>query len=954
MPMSFDLSCARLNPAALRALRGTRTIRGRIWIAFLVVAMVTAALGSYAVVRIDEVGQLTARTFDQSLMAVNYARAAGADFAAMESAFVRCSMEADPVVVDGLRRRIAELHASLLEDLAIAGERSQSLRAMQASLQAKEAAARWDATRAQAVGQHVADHAWRILDGDVAALNEQIDLLINYTAGDGFSYRQQAKTIVASDIRATLVSTAATLLIAALVMWFLARRVIGPVASASTAAREIARGRLDGTIPPGHGDELGELLAAMAAMRDNIRTMMQREVAQRRSAQSLLADALESSDEGIAVVDASGHIVLANRQLANFLAIPPRLLQPGTPAQSVAALLDVPASQGGAGPHGEGPLDDKGGTSLVGDRWLRIGRSATGDGGFIAMVSDVTALKSQEARLRATNLNFDAALANMSQGLCLYDADSRLVVVNRRFADVYRLDPASVVPGLTFKQVIELRAAPGHYGSRDPGELHESRIEAIRRAGGTILEELADGRTISIAHRGTAGGGWLATYDDVTERLKAERQISFMARHDTLTRLPNRVVFAERVDDALKRLGRGEGFAVLCLDLDRFKQVNDTLGHPAGDQVLRQAAERLEACVREVDTVCRLGGDEFAIVQCGIARDENTVVLAKRIIAAMSEPVHIDGRPVSVGVSVGIALAPRDGTSRLTLMKNADAALYRAKEDGRGVWRCFEPEMDARLQARNALQIDLQLAIAEEQFEVYYQPLYDIAEGRIGAFEALVRWHHPTRGMVSPAEFIPLAEEMGLIVSLGEWVLGRACREACNWPSHVKVAVNVSSAQFRGAGLTRAVSQTLAATGLAPGRLELEITETVLLSDGSATLEVLHGLKRMGVGFAMDDFGTGFSSLNYLLSFPFDKIKIDQSFVRNLEQRGEARTIVHTMIQLGRSLGMRVTAEGVETREQLDRLRRDGCDEIQGYFFSRPVPAHSLPALLATCVDVLS
>ncbi len=954
MPSSLHLPRAELKAVLSATLRSLRTIRGRIWLAFLVVAAITVSLGSYAVLRIDEVGQLTARTFDQSLMAVNYARAAAADFASMQSALVRCSVETDPVAVGKLRGQIADLHASLLEDLAIAGERAQSLRAMQASLHAKAAVVRWDATKVGATGQHVGDRAWQALDGDVAALNEQIDLLINYTAGDGFTYRQQAKAIVVADVRATVISTAATLLLAALAMWFLARRIVGPVAAASDAAREIARGRLDGTIPPGHGDELGALLAAMAVMRDNIRGMVEREIAQRRSAQARLVDALESSDEGIVLVDAESRIVLTNRQLADFLGVSPRLLQPGTPAQAVAALLDAPTLLAEGELHEHDRHADGNDTRQIGDRWLRVSRSGTQDGGFIAMVSDVTMLKGQEARLRATNANFDAALANMSQGLCLYDADSRLVVVNRRFADVYRLDPASVVPGLSFRQMIELRAAAGHHGTWDMDELHDRRLEAIRRAGGTILDELADGRTISITHRGTGDGGWVATYDDVTERLKAERQISFMARHDTLTRLPNRMFFAERVDDALKRLGRGEGFAVLCLDLDRFKQVNDSLGHPAGDELLRQAAARLEACVREVDTVCRLGGDEFAIVQCGIARDEDAAVLAKRVIAAMGEPMHIDGRPVSVGVSVGVAMAPRDGTSRLTLMKNADAALYRAKEEGRGMWRCFEPGMDARLQARNALEVDLQHALVGDQFEVYYQPLYDVAEGQIGGFEALVRWHHPTRGMVSPAEFIPVAEEMGLIVSLGEWVLGRACREARNWPSHVKVAVNVSSAQFKGPGLIRAVSDALAAGGLTPSRLELEITETVLLSDGSATLEVLHGLKRMGVRLAMDDFGTGFSSLNYLLSFPFDKIKIDQSFVRSLEQRDEARTIVRTMIQLGRSLGMRVTAEGVETREQLDRLSRDGCDEIQGYYFSKPVPAHALPELLKACMGALT
>ena len=771
---------------------------------------------------------------------------------------------------------------------------------------------------------------------------QQVDRFAGTLGDDGVLQRQRVQAIVATDIRSTLGGTALALIAVGAVAWLLARRIMGPVVAASAAADDIARGRFDGAIPPGSGDELGALLSSVAVMRDNLRGMMDREVAQRRSAQARLADALESSAEGIVVVDAAGRIALANSQVADFLGVPPRLLQAGTPVAALAAMVDTPSFERSGGVRRS---DEE--ARLADGRWLRVSRAATQEGGFVAVLSDVTVLKTQEEKLKATNLSLDAALENMSQGLCLYGADSRLTVVNRRFAEIYGLDAGTVHPGLSFDEVIRLKIAAGGHGAIEPADYLRRRKEVLCRPGTTVYEEAVRGRTVTVVHHPMAEGGWVATYEDVTERRQAERQILFMARHDTLTRLPNRMLFGERIDDALKRLGRGEDFAVLCLDLDRLKQVNDTLGHPAGDELLRQVAERLSACVREVDTVGRLGGDEFAVLQCGIGGEADTIALADRIMDVIGRPIDVDGRQVTVGVSIGIAMAPRDGTSAAKLLKSADAALHRAKGDGRGVWRCFEPDMDARLQARSALELDLQRALADNQFEVFYQPIFDVARNGVGGFEALLRWRHPPRGMVSPAEFISVAEEMGLIVPLGEWVLARACAEACAWPDHVKVAVNVSPAQFRSSRLLAATSEALAASGLRSDRLELEITESVLLSDGAATLETLHSLRQAGVRFALDDFGTGYSSLNYLLSFPFDKIKIDQSFIRDLTTRSEAAAIVRAVSRLAADLGMRITAEGVETRDQLERLRQDGCDEIQGYYFSRPVPAVEVAEILA-------
>jgi diguanylate cyclase (GGDEF)-like protein len=452
------------------------------------------------------------------------------------------------------------------------------------------------------------------------------------------------------------------------------------------------------------------------------------------------------------------------------------------------------------------------------------------------------------------------------------------------------------------------------------------------------------------------GGGWVSTQEDVTEQQQAEASIVFMARHDALTRLPNRVLFRERMEQALDMAGRGSRFAVFCLDLDKFKQVNDAMGHPVGDALLVAVADRLRACVRDMDTVARLGGDEFAIIQLALRQSDDAEVLANRIIAAFNEPFEVDESQIIAGISIGVAVASGDKVSYETLIRDADIALYLAKTEGCGTARFFEPEMDARIHMRRSLENDLRGALDRNEFELYYQPQVNLNDIRVIGFEALLRWHHPNRGLVSPLHFIPVAEETGMIVAIGEWVLRTACFEAGNWPADIKVAVNLSPVQFRKSGLVATVQAALSASGLRPDRLELEITESVFLRDTTDTLAALHQLRAMGIGMALDDFGTGYSSLSYLRSFPFNKIKIDQSFVRDLMTNRESMSIVGAVIGLGQSLDILTIAEGVETPEQLERLRAEGCTEVQGYLFSRPIPAGAIPSLIEKIqqIDVLA
>ena len=537
---------------------------------------------------------------------------------------------------------------------------------------------------------------------------------------------------------------------------------------------------------------------------------------------------------------------------------------------------------------------------------------------------------------------FEIALNNMSQGLCMFDADANLLVCNERYLEMYGLSRDVVAPGVNLRTILLHRKERGNFAG-DP-EIYVKELLAATAKGDvhTQLVQSGDGRTISIVNGAMANGGWVATHEDITERTRAEEKIRHMARHDSLSGLPNRAAFRDEMEAALKRVRRGQMIAVMCLDLDHFKNVNDTLGHVLGDKLLCAAADRLKDVVRETDTIARLGGDEFAVLQTGLDKPESAGSFAQRIITAINQPYDLDGHQVVVSTSVGIAISPNDGNTTEQLLRNADMALYRAKSDGRSTYRYFEPEMDQQLQARRSLEIDLRNAVANGEFQLFYQPQVDAVTERITGCEALLRWNSPTRGMVPPSEFVPLAEEIGLIVPIGEWVLKQACCEAASWTEPVRVAVNLSPAQFKSRSVMQSVINALAVSGLEASRLELEITESVLLHDNEATLATLHQLRSFGIKISMDDFGTGYSSLSYLRSFPFDKIKIDRSFIKDISDKGDCAAIVKAVAGLGKGLGIATTAEGVETIEQLRQVRLEGCTEVQGYFFSAPQPAAAL------------
>jgi diguanylate cyclase (GGDEF)-like protein/PAS domain S-box-containing protein len=687
----------------------------------------------------------------------------------------------------------------------------------------------------------------------------------------------------------------------------------------------------------GHGTEL-------ALARRETKTA----VANAEQADTRLREALDILPQGIVFLDAEGRYILWNRQYADIYKRSADLFRPGAKLADTLrigiARGDYPDAIGReeewlqqrlsllANPRGrhEQCLSD--------GRWIMIEERRTSDGGVIGLRVDITEMKRREASFR---LLFDGNPVPMF--VCALE-DRRILAVNDAAVDHYGHDRAALL-AMTLNEIESGDAFDFHDTDADDAEDDAGRTWEHRKADGKIIDVAVFSRLLTHDEMPAV----LIAAMDITERKRAEARIAFMAHHDALTALPNRVLLRERMEEMLARVQRGSGgVAALCIDLDGFKSVNDALGHSFGDLLLQMVARRLQGVAREEDCVARLGGDEFAILVADVATPEQVSAFAQRLLEVIAQPYDLDGHLLSVGGSVGIALAPGDASDADRLLKSADMALYRAKADGRGTFRFFEPDMDARVQARHRLEVDLRAALQSGGLELHYQPLVDLRSGEVTAFEALIRWPHPERGMIPPVEFIPVAEETGLIAPLGAFVLRQACADAARWPRNVKVAINLSPLQFRHGNLLVQVMDALKTSGLSPQRLELEITETLLLEKSEHVLATLHALRALGVRISMDDFGTGYSSLSYLRSFPFDKIKIDRSFVHDLDANADSQAIVRAIVSLGTSLGITITAEGVETESDLARLQAEGCNEGQGYLFSKARPAKEIFQYLTT------
>ena len=667
-----------------------------------------------------------------------------------------------------------------------------------------------------------------------------------------------------------------------------------------------------------------------------------------RAAHARLREAIEMLPEAIVFMDNERRLVLWNRRYAELYEDIADILAPGV---SFERILRVSLDRGR---YAEDIADKE---AWLADRltqfdnspkpheqrfrdgrWIRHEERRTSDGGSIGMRVDITDLKKREESFR---LLFDGNPIPM--WVCELSS-RRFLAVNDAALNHY---------GYTRDQFLAMTALDILDGREfEPAERTIEHTAAANDANRVQRHLKADGATIQVLtfSRELPYNGEFALLTaivDVTERLRAEARVAHMAQHDGLTGLPNRMRLKEKMEEALAWMRRGGILAVLWLDLDHFKPVNDMLGHSTGDALLKAVTDRLRRCLRETDTLARLGGDEFIVLLPGLKHPKQAGILAARLIQDVSSPHDLDGHQVFIGVSIGIAVGPNDGADADELLKNADLALYRAKTDGRGIYRYFEPEMDAILQRRQALELELRRALITQEFELFYQPVASLEDGDVTGFEALLRWRHPERGLILPGEFIPLAEEIGLIVPLGEWVIQQACTVAAGWPNHVKIAVNLSATQFKSRTLVHAVVSALGSSGLSAHRLELEITESTLLQDNEANIATMHQLRGLGVRIALDDFGTGYSSLSYLRSFPFDKIKIDRSFVRDLSEKSDCMAIVHAVADLGSHLGMITTAEGVETKEQLRSVRELGCSEFQGNLLSPPRPAHELGPFLS-------
>lgn len=562
--------------------------------------------------------------------------------------------------------------------------------------------------------------------------------------------------------------------------------------------------------------------------------------------------------------------------------------------------------------------------------------------GYAKITKDATAQKADAERINRVSRNLDIALENMSQGICLFDDEERLVLSNRNYSTIFGFPEGFAAPGRPYRDIVEqgylLKITDPAVAKGRAEEHYERAMRIVRSGSGFTIQKFSDGRSIQSVYNATADGGWVVTFEDITQRLQSEEKISFMARHDGLTSLPNRIAFNDMLNQELELAERGgDRLAVIGIDLDAFKEINDQHGHAAGDTVLIELAGRLKATLQTNEFVARFGGDEFAAIKRfdDIAEVHDFIARCEQ---ALVGEVPIEGFEIKTAASLGVAVFPEDGRGGEQLVANADLAMYRAKSSLVERVCFYEGAMDEAARQRRTLAQDLWDAVEKKQFHLHYQVQKSVSTGEITGYEVLLRWNHPTRGRVAPMDFIPLAEECGAILPIGEWVLQEACREAATWDRPHKIAVNLSPVQLGHQDMASIVRQVLVETGLNPRRLEIEITESSIITDKAGALHALRQIKALGVSIAIDDFGTGYSSLETLRAFPFDKIKLDRSFMNEVETSQQAKAIVRAILALGRSLEVPVLAEGVETRDQLDILQREGCDEAQGYLLGRPGP----------------
>ncbi|WBL78779.1 EAL domain-containing protein [Bradyrhizobium xenonodulans] len=675
-----------------------------------------------------------------------------------------------------------------------------------------------------------------------------------------------------------------------------------------------------------------------------------REAQERIEAERLRLDtALNNMSQGLILYDAAGYIVTCNRRYVDMFGLSHDVIKPGC---HIREAMHHRKERGAFSGDVEAFCADvmrivAEGTvatrihQLPGGRAFQVINTPLAQGGWIATIEEITERRNLEQERDRNSTFLREIIDHIPSRITVKDARTRRYLLANQVAEEQLGETSETIVGKTAFDLYP--TATAEIVTRDDDKLLQSPdglfLDEHVWSTPTIGQRYITSRRIGIRDKAGEPRYIINVVEDVTERRRAHEKIAHMAHYDALTDLPNRALFREQIERELAKVAGGEQFALLYIDVDEFKGINDSLGHHVGDELLKAIATRLRGCLKRGDLIARLGGDEFAVIQTGIRSASDALSFVTRIYEAIRQPYHCLGHQLSTDASIGIALAPQDGTDLDQLIKHADLAMYGAKAEGRRTHRFFEPEMDACAKARLTMEQDLRQALLNGGFEIYYQPLVDLRTNDVSGCEALLRWRHPERGWVSPAEFIPVAEDTGLINELGDWVLRMACNEAATWPAHVRIAVNVSPVQLKCDTLALRIAGALAASGLAPSRLELEITEAVLIRDDEAALSILHQLRSIGVRIALDDFGTGYSSLSYLKRFPFDKIKIDRCFVADIAETSGAPVIVQAVVNIAAASNMTTVAEGVETEAQREMLRALGCMEMQGYLFSKPKPA---------------